>query len=245
MDFKKATEHFSDTDFDGEPVVIYNPTKEDPPVPPDPPKGDDEDDDDDDDGGGNGIRRIVVSGVPAKIINELIEYIGDEGKLITESYKDYSQKQVKQEYASLDDFLRHWNAAGKKQVILDLLEEHGVILENLAEIVGKDFSDFDLICHVAFGQPPLTRKERAENVKKRDYFTKYGTQAKAVLHGLLEMYADKGVKSIENAKVLKLKPFTDIGTPMEIINTIFGGKTKYELAIKELENELFKQEKTA
>ena len=126
-----------------------------------------------------------------------------------------------------------------------MLEEHGVVLENLAELVGKEYSDFDLICHVAFGQPPLTRKERAENVKKRDYFTKYAEQAKAVLQGLLEMYADKGVVSIENAKVLKLKPFSDYGTPMEIINDFFGGKEKYETAIEELEKELFKQDKTA
>jgi len=125
------------------------------------------------------------------------------------------------------------------------LEEHGVVLENLSEIVGKDFSDFDLICHVAFGQPPLTRKERANNVKKRDYFTKYGGQVKAVLHGLLDLYADKGVSSIENAKVLKLKPFSDIGTPLEIIKDVFGGKENYEKAIKELENELFKNEKVA
>ena len=244
MDFKKATEHFSDPDFDGEPVVIYNPDDGDDPVPPDP-TGDDDDDDGEDKKDSSGTRKIVVSGVPAKIINESIEYIGDEGKLITESYKDFSQKQVKQEYASLDDFLRNWNDASKKQAIIDLLEEHGVILENLAEIVGKDFSDFDLICHVAFGQPPLTRRERAEKVKKRDYFTRYSDKAKAVLNGLLDMYADKGVTSMENAKVLKLKPFTDIGTPMEIINTVFGGKEQYEKEVQNLENELFKQEKSA
>ena len=244
MDFKKATEHFSDPDFDGEPVVIYNPDNGDDPVPPDP-TGDDDDDDGEDKKDSSGTRKIVVSGVPAKIINESIEYIGDEGKLITESYKDFSQKQVKQEYASLDDFLRNWNDASKKQAIIDLLEEHGVILENLAEIVGKDFSDFDLICHVAFGQPPLTRRERAEKVKKRDYFTRYSDKAKAVLNGLLDMYADKGVSSMENAKVLKLKPFTDIGTPMEIINTVFGGKEQYEKEVQNLENELFKQEKSA
>ena len=243
MDFKKATEHFRDPDFDGEPVVIYNPTDDDNPEPPDPPS--DGEGDGDEDGPETGSRKIVVSGVTAKIVNERIEYLGDDGQLITESYKDFSKKQVKLEYASLDDFLRNWNDANKKQAIIDLLEEHGVILENLAEIVGKDISEFDLICHVAFGQPPLTRKERADNVKKRDYFTKYGKQAKAVLEGLLEMYANKGVKSIENAKVLKLKPFTDIGTPMEIINTIFGGKDKYEKAIQELEYELFKEEKTA
>lgn len=246
MDFKKATEHFKDPDFDGEPVVIYNPEPDDDPVPPDPPLGDDEDDEeDDDDDGGTGRTKIIVSGVPVKIKNERIEYLGEDGQLVTESYKDFSKKQVKKEFASLDDFLRNWDNASKKQVIIDLLEEHGVVLENLAELVGKEFSDFDLICHIAFGQKPLTRKERALNVKKRDYFTKYGEQAKAVLNGLLEMYADKGVKSIENAKVLKLRPFSDIGTPMEIINDIFGGKDKYENAIKELENELFKERQTA
>lgn len=245
MDFKKATEHFKDPDFDGEPVVIYNPGPDDDPIPPDPEGGDDDDTGGGDDTDGSGRTKIIISGVPAKIINERIEYLGDDGQLVTESYKDFTQKQVKSEYASLDDFLQNWNDAKKKQAIIELLEEHGVVLENLAELVGKEYSDFDLICHVAFGQPPLTRKERADNVKKRDYFTKYGEQAKAVLQGLLEMYADKGVVSIENAKVLKLKPFSDYGTPMEIINDFFGGKEKYETAIEELEKELFKQDKTA
>jgi type I restriction enzyme, R subunit len=243
MDFKKATEHFKDPAFDGEPVVIYEPKPDDPPEPPDP-IGDDEDD-------GGGVEdpearyKITISGVSAKIKNERIEYLGEDGKLVTESYKDFTKKEVKKEFASLDEFLRKWNDADKKQAIIDLLEEHGVVLENLAEIVGKDYGDFDLILHVAFDQPPLTRKERANNVKKRNYFTKYGEQARAIIDGLIQMYADKGVTSIEDAKVLKLKPFSDIGTPMEIIKNIFGGKQGYELAIKELETELFKEEKTA
>jgi type I restriction enzyme, R subunit len=246
MDFKKATEHFNDPEFDGEPVVIYNPSPDGDPVPPDP-NGDDDDtgDGDDNDRGVEGRRKIIVSGVAAKIINERIEYLGDDGKLIIESYKDFTKKQIHEEFASLDDFLRKWNDTNKKQAIIELLEEHGVVLENLADIVGKEFSDFDLICHVAFGQPAFTRRERANNVKKRDYFTKYGEQARAVLLGLLELYADRGVISIENAKVLKLKPFSDIGTPMEIIKDVFGGKENYEKAVKELENELFKQEKIA
>jgi type I restriction enzyme, R subunit len=244
MDFKKATEHFKDPEFDGEPVVIYNPSPDDDPVPPDP--LDDENVDNAlQEGELTYSRKIIVSGVPVNIINERIEYLGEDGQLVTESYTDFSRKQVEKEFASLDNFLRNWDDASKKQVIIDLLEEHGVVLENLAELVGKEYGDFDLICHIAFGQPPLTRQERALNVKKRDYFTKYGAQAKAVLNGLLEMYADKGVTSIENAKVLKLKPFSDIGTPMEIINDIFGGKDNYEKAIKELENELFKERQTA
>ncbi len=243
MDFKKATEHFKDPEFDGEPVVIYNPKPDDDPVPPDPP-GEDEDLDGPE-VDGHSSRKIIVSGVEVKIKNERIEYLGEDGILITESYKDFSSKKIKEEFASLDDFLQNWNDANKKQAIIDLLEEHGVVLENLAELVGKDYGDFDLICHIAFGQPPLTRRERANNVIKRNYFTKYSDKAKAVIDGLLQMYADKGVESIENAKVLKLKPFSDIGTPMEIINDVFEGKEKYEQAIKELENELFKQDKTA
>ncbi|MBI3521100.1 MAG: DEAD/DEAH box helicase family protein [Bacteroidetes bacterium] len=243
MDFKKATEHFKDPEFDGEPVIIYEPKSGDDPVPPDPPGDDEGEEGPEVDEPGS--RKIIVSGVEVKIKNERIEYLGEDGNLVTESYKDFSSKKIKEEFASLDNFLQNWNDANKKKAIIDALEEHGVILENLAESVGKDYGDFDLICHVAFGQPPLTRRERANNVKKRNYFTKYGDKAKAVIDGLLEMYADKGVESIENAKVLKLKPFSDIGTPMEIINDIFEGKEKYEQAIKELENELFKQDKTA
>lgn len=125
------------------------------------------------------------------------------------------------------------------------MEEHGVILENLQEIVGKDYGEFDLICHVAFDQPPLTRKERANNVKKRNYFTKYGEQARAVIDALLDNYAEKGVISIENKKVLRNAPFSNFGTPMEIIIDIFGGKKQYEQAVKEIEDKLFNQDKTA
>lgn len=244
MDFKKATELFRDPDFDGEPVVIYEPGPDDDPVPPDP-DGPGDDDDDDEDGDGEGVYKIVVSGVPASIIAERIEYIGPDGYLMTESYRDFSRKQIKSEFSSLDEFLRRWNRAGKKQVIIELLEEYGIVLDNLAAIVGRDYGAFDLICHIAYDQPPLTRKERAEKVKKRDYFSRYGEQAKAVLNALLDKYADEGVSPLENAKVLKLKPFSDMGTPMEIINQAFGGKSHYESAIRELEQELFKREKSA
>lgn len=237
MDFKKSTELFKDPDFDGEAVVIYEPGPDDDPVPPDPPEGDDGDIEDEDDDSGN--NKIYVSGVQAKIKNERIEYLGSDGELVTESYKDFSKNKVNQEFSSLDDFLKKWNEAEKKKKIIELLEEHGVILENLSELVGKDFGAFDLICHVAFGQPPLTRKERAENVKKRDYFTKYGDQARTVLMHLLELYSDEGLSTIENTKVLKLKQFKDIGTPAEIINGVFGGKKAYLTALKELEDELY------
>lgn len=244
MDFKKATELFRDPKFDGEPVVIYEPGDDDDPVPPDPDEPDG-DDDGDDGGDGEGRYKIVVSGVPVQIIAERVEYYGPDGRLITESYRDFTRKQIKSEFASLDVFLKSWNNAKKKQAIIELLEEHGIILENLAQEVGKDYSDFDLICHIAYDQPPLTRKERANNVKKRNYFTKYGEQARAVLTALLDKYADKGVSAIENTRVLKLSPFCEIGTPVEIINQVFGGKDRYEAAIQELEGQLFYKEQSA
>lgn len=243
MDFKKATELFRDPDFDGEPVVIFEPTDDEDPVPPDPP-GEPEDDDDLD-GDTEGAKKYVVNGVPVSIIAERIEYYGPDGNLVTESYRDFTRKQIQSEFASLDDFLRRWNTKKKKQTIVDLLEEHGVILENLAELVGKEYGDFDLICHVAYDQPPLTRKERADNVRKRNYFTKYGEQARAVLNALLDKYADRGIESVENTKVLKLQPFSNMGTPLEIINKVFGGKEQYEKAVLEPEQELFSQEKSA
>ena len=128
---------------------------------------------------------------------------------------------------------------------LRLLEEYGIELSKLAEEVGKEYGDFDLICHIAYDQPPLTRRERADNVKKRNYFTKYGDQARAVLEALLDKYADEGVLTIESPKVLKLTPFDQMGTPVEIINKVFGGKANYENALQELERELFEQKRTA
>lgn len=245
MDFKKATELFKDPDFDGEPVVIYEPGPKDPPEPPDPPAGEDDDEEPINGEDDRNSRKIYVSSVQARIVAERIEYIGTEGELITESYKDFTRKKIHSEFESLDDFLQNWNASKRKQEIIDLLEEHGVVLENLADEVGKDYGDLDLIAHIAYDQPPLTRQERANNVKKRNYFTKYGEQARAVLNGLLDKYADKGITSIENAKILHLRPFSDIGTPMEIINNVFGGKENYDNAIWELENELYTQDKSA
>jgi len=243
MDFKKATELFRDPDFDGDPVVIYEPGDNDDPVPPDPVDPDDGEGEDEEEQ--TGSRKVYVSGVPARIVSERIEYYGENGQLITESYRDFTRKQVQSEFETLEDFLKSWNSTKKKQVIIEMLEEHGIILENLAEEVGKDYGDFDLICHIAFDQPPLTRKERANSVKKRNYFTKYGEQARAILNDLLDKYADKGITSIEDTKILKLKPFSDMGTPMEIINQIFGGKANYEKALQELELELFRDDRTA
>lgn len=243
MDFKRATELFKDPDFDGEPVVIYEPGDGDDPVPPDPEPGDGDDDDFDDDG--EGVRKLYVSGVEVKILAKRVEYLGEDGKLITESYRDYSRKHILKEYASLNEFINKWNSAKKKEAIIKELAEYGIELPKLSQEIGKDYDDFDLICHIAYDQPPLTRAERVNNVKKRNYFTKYGEQARAVLNALLDKYQDEGITTIESPKVLKLKPFDAMGTPVEIINDVFGGKANYDSAIKELEDGLFTMEKTA
>lgn len=194
MDFKKATTLFSDPDFDGEPVVIYEPDDGDPPVPPEP-DGDglaDEEEEDEFDGD-DGTRKIYVSGVPVRILAERAEYIGVDGKLVTESYRDFARKQIESEFASLNDFQRKWSEADQKRAIIDELEEHGVLVDNLAAEVGKDLDPFDLILHVAYDQKPLTRKERAEKVRKRNYFAKYGDAARAVLQALLDKYRTKAL----------------------------------------------------
>jgi len=240
MDFKRATQLFQDSDFDGEPVVIYEPGPNDPPEPPDPPDGGDDDGEGGEVGEPPGVYKVRVSGVDVRILSERVEYLGEDGKMVTESYRDYSRKNIRKEYASLDEFLRKWNGSKKKEAIIQALEEYGIELPKLAQEVGRDYGDFDLICHIAFDQPPLTRQERANNVKKRHYFAKYGEQARAVLEALLEKYADEGITSIENPKVLKLRPFDQMGTPVEIINSVFGGKANYEEALYELEQELFK-----
>lgn len=238
MDFKRATELFKDPDFDGEPVVIYEPKENDDPVPPDPEA---QDDDSLEVKEPAGVYKVQVSGVDVRILSERVEYLGEDGKMVTESYRDYSRKNIRKEFTSLDDFINKWSSTKKKAAIIEALEEYGIELDNLANIVGKDYGDFDLICHIAFDQPPLTRKERVNNVKKRNYFTQYGEQARAVLEALLDKYADEGITTIENNNVLKLNPFNTMGTPVEIINDVFGGKANYEQALQQLENALFEQ----
>jgi len=254
MDFKKATELFADKDFDGEAEVIYKPNGGESTVPPDEPKdqgrsAETQNPDDDypeglgglDDGGdgtGEPVKKYIVKGVLVKVVSERVQYIGSDGKLITESLKDYTIKTVKQEYATLNDFLRKWNEAEQKHAVIQELEEQGVIWQALEEEVGKDYGAFDLICHIVYGQPPLTRKERAENVRKRDIFTKYGEQAQKVLEALLEKYADEGISPIENVSVLKVQLFSDMGRPVELIKG-FGGKAEYMQAVKDLEELLY------
>lgn len=237
MDFKKATELFKDPDFDGEAVVIYNPKEGETIVPPDPVYDDYTYDFEEEKEGFSKYR--VSSGVDVYIKAERIEYLDSNGKLVTESYRDYTRNQILTEYSSLDDFIKKWDSSKKKQAIIEELKSHGIVLEELAKEVGKDYDDFDLICHIAYDMPPLTRKERVNNVKKRNYFTKYNDKARAVLESLLDKYEDSGISSLENFKILQIKPFDSFGTPVEIINNIFGGKDNYERTIQELENEIF------
>ncbi len=247
MDFRKVTELFADPDFDGDPVQIYEPGEDDPIVPPEDEgeaSGEGEDGHDpieevmiDPEEHGRPTR-YVLDDVGVEIISVREQYYGKDGKLITESLKDYTRRTVAGEFTSLDDFVRRWSSADKKQAVIDELVEQGVLLEALAEEVGKDFDPFDLICHVAFDQPPLTRRERAENVKKRHYFAKYGEQARAVLEALLDKYADGGIENIEDMGVLKVQPINQFGSPVEIVRA-FGGKDGFQQAIQELEQQLY------
>lgn len=193
----------------------------------------------DDDENESDYVKYRVSGVTVRKIAERVQYYGTDGKLVTESFKDYTRNTVKKCFTSLDEFTRKWQGSERKQAIIDELSSEGVIWEAIEQEVGKDMDPFDLICHVVFDQPPLTRKERANNVKKRNYFTKYSKTAQTVLSTLLDKYADGGVTELESIHVLKVKPLDELGTPMEIANNAFGGKQKYQQAITELEAELY------
>lgn len=258
MDFRNVTNLFADPNFDGDPVMIKDVTEDD-----DISGTDDETTDepivDVVDGGdvefppeyptvtGGGFivaepnprEKIRVNGVEVKIVNERVQYLGADGRIITESLKDYTKKNVIEKYATLETFLNSWKNADKKKAIVEALEQQGIFFEALKEEIGKDFDPFDLICHVAYEAKPLTRKERANNVKKRNYFTKYGEKAQSVIKSLLDKYADDDLLTIESLDVLKLDPLNKLGSPLEIINA-FGGKENYIQALKELENELYK-----
>ncbi len=241
MDFKKATEKFADPEFDGEPVVIYEPDPKDDPVPPGDGEGEEGDEGEpEEEPTGEGTRRYVVSGVDVMVVAERVQYYGKDGKLITESLTDYTKKAVQGQYATLQDFLRRWTGADRKAAVIEELREEGVLLEELRELVDRDLDAFDLICHVVYDQPPLTRRERAESVKKRDVFTKYGEEARAVLDALLDKYADEGLVPVEDLGVLRVQPLSRLGTPVEIVER-FGGKEPYLAAVHELESALYDQ----
>jgi type I restriction enzyme R subunit len=254
IDFRGASSHFADPDFDGEPVQIYEPGADDPIAPPDdvPPTGEDGEmlpekpgQDETIVGGprdppptGGKIRKVYVDGVDARIIAERVEYLDENGKLVTESLRDFTKAALKKRFASLDNFLKRWKAAERKQAIVEELEAEGLPFDPIAEELGKDLDPFDLICHVAFDKKPLTRRERAENVKKRDVFTKYNGQARAVLDALLTKYADEGVLNLDDTNVLRIPPLSSLGTPLQLIKS-FGDRQSFERAVHELQSELY------
>jgi type I restriction enzyme, R subunit len=242
MDFRGVTELFADPAFDGDPVVVYEPGEEDPIDPPEDkksssvPQGIEMPDIDDQE---DGPRKYYVGDVAVTVISERVQYIGDNGKLITESLKDYTKKNILEEYESLDEFLTAWTGSEKKEAIIEELEKRGVLFEALEGEVGKNLDPFDLVCHVAFGKPPLTRRERVENVKKRNYFAKYEGRAQAVIDALLEKYADSGITAIDDISDLQVIPFNEFGTPYEIVNDIFGGRENYMEVVKKIEESIY------
>jgi type I restriction enzyme R subunit len=256
IDFRGATSHFADPDFDGEPVQIYEPSKNDPVAPPEAADASSINQDREDYGpdetivcgpDGSGVEqgegekreKIYIDGVGAAIVAERVEYLDEHGRLVTESLRDFTRKALRRRFASLDDFLRRWKASERKQAVLDELAEQGLPLDAIAEELGRDLDPFDLVCHVAFGAKPLTRRERADNVRKRDSFNQYGDKARDVLDALLTKYADEGVLNLDDAQVLKIPPISTLGTPVQLVNA-FGGKAGFENAIHKLQSELYR-----
>lgn len=182
--------------------------------------------------------KVYVNGVDVSILSERKQYLDADGHLITISVKEYCKTGILTSYRSLDNFLQTWNDAEKKRAIIEELENQGIIFEELKDEIKNDLDIFDLICHIAQDTPALTRKERAENVRKRNYWTKYGDKARNVLNAILDKYAETGIEAMEDMKVLTVPPITDIGTPKEIIDS-FGGKPQYLQAIRELEAEIY------
>jgi len=258
MDFRNVTNLFSDPKFDGPPIMVKQVKGEDAltdedissseevvidPVmggevefPPDYPETPEII------GGGDVIRepvgKVYVAGVGVSVLNVREQFLDVNGNLITERLEDYTKKSILQEFRTLESFLTHWNSAEKKKTVINELEAKGIILENLLDEVKKDLDVFDLVCHIAWDKPALTRRERADNVKKKNYFTKYGDNAKQVINVLLDKYASDGIENIEDLSVLKVDPFNEIGTPTEIIN-MFGGKEEYLHAVSEIEEQLY------
>jgi len=258
LDFKRATDNFADPTFDGEPVQIYEPQPGEPIAPPDtgadPAPGSGQPGDLSDPFGplgplgpfapGSDAPRKYLLGslVTVAVARERVQYLNAQGQLITESLRDYTRINLNKHYDSLDQFLQAWNDAERKAALLQELEKQGVLLEALAEelgsVGGTDLDPFDLLLHVAYNQPPLTRRERASRVKKRNVFTAYAPVARKVLDALLDKYADEGIATIESNDVFKVQPFNQMGSASELIHS-FGGRPHYLAALQTLERELY------
>lgn len=243
MDFRNASRLFSDPEFDGEPTVIFEPGPDETPIPPDviddpnnpdntsvpplPPEPQEK------------KKKYRVNDVEVTVISERVQYYDHDGKLITESLVDYTRRNIRNEYSTLDSFLRTWNSKDKKQAIIDELKNKGILLEALRGVAGnKNLDDFDLICHIAYDKPALTREERIHNVQKRGYLYKYSETAQQVLNALMERYMNDGIDDLENMAILRNDPFRVFGSPMKIAK-LFGGRDGYLLAVKELQNEIY------
>ena len=244
IDFRDASRLFADPAFDGEPVQIYEPPADGPLEPPDdmpdsppdvtpPPEWPPDDD------GEHGRVKYYVSGIPVSIVSERVEYYAIGGELVTESLKDYTRRNILGEYDTLDHFLVAWRAEDRKQAIIDELQEHGVFLDELRKESGQyDMSDFDLICHIAYDAKPLTRSERASNVKRSDYFAEYEGVAREVLEALLDKYASSNLVDLDDTRVLSLEEFRRFGSPMAIVKA-FGGKAQFLEAAQKLEDAIY------
>lgn len=263
IDFRDVSRLFADKDFDGEPVKVKEVTTNE--IPDEDEEIDDAIDNEtnqidydeviDNNSKSDSIinnpfgknegdntehrKKYYVDDVEVTVVNDRVMYYGADGKLITESLVDYTKKNIKKEFATLDEFIKKWSETDKKEELREHFEEEGIFLDDLIEDVDKNMDIFDLVCHVAFDMPALTRKERANNVKKRNYFQKYGEKARLVLEKLLDKYANEGIEDIQDVKVLKLPEFKEVGSQLEIVKKVFGGKKQYEQAVKELVNELY------
>ena len=238
MDFRGVTKLFADPEWDG-PIeqdehFHHGGTEIHPPKPPydptdpiDPPEN-------------LGVPIVDKDGCRVKITNKTVSVYDASGRLLRqEDIIDYTRTNIKGEFASLSDFIRKWKASYKKEEIRKALAEMGIDLEALKKDQNMtDVDDFDFICYVAYGQKPLTRAERANNVKKRDFFSKYSGDARAVLEILLEKYMNPGIEEVEDIRVLSLADFERYGKPAKIVK-LFGGKEQYEQAVKELEDLLY------
>lgn len=252
LDLRNASRLFADKGFDGDPVVVINGGDGGADWNPDEDEGqpgEDENENGEKDGVVAGVQfdlpeeklsefKFRVNGVPVNVCHERIQYYDAEGKLITESLKDFSKRNILERYASLNEFINIWTSAEKKQAIVRELEDRGVLLEALKEESRDDIDDFDLILHIAYDQKPLTKRERVERVRKKGYLYKYSEVCQQVLSALLEKYMDEGISELEDTRVLENAPFDRMGSPVSIAR-LFGGKNKYLQAVRELEEELY------
>ncbi len=224
FDFRNVTALFHDEKFDGpiEQDEKFNPSNGAEIPPPPLPR-----------------KKFLLGDESVSIAQKQIQYLDERGKLVTENFIDYTCRKIKNSYSTAEEFLTAWNSAERKKIIIDALEAQAISFEELGAIIGKDLDPFDLILHLVYDKLPLTRRERAANVRKKNYFAKYGKQAAEILNSLLDKYSENGVDDLENIDVLKVNPLNQYGTQIYIINKIFGGKEKYLAAVRELEKEIY------